>query len=163
MTSCVWFSTWRLASVTFHISILKDICDILWLVLSLPSSLVAMSYKYVFVFAIIQCIVLENVCNGQFHWAKHENRNARMKELLRELLRDDGSSYKVCILYCIYKWALLFLLVRIIDTWKMSSEWYFSPRCTDVEFRQFLIDYVHYQNGRFLMQFLMIKLIQCLK
>ena len=62
-----------------------------------------MNYKYVFVFAIIQCIVLENVCNGQFHWAKHGNENARMKELIRELLRDDGSSYKVFIIYYIYK------------------------------------------------------------
>ena len=62
-----------------------------------------MNYKYIFVFAIIQFIVLENVCNGQFHWAKHGNDNGRMKELLRELLRDDGSSYKVFILYYIYK------------------------------------------------------------
>ena len=61
--------------------------------------LTAMIYKYVFVFAIVQCIVLENVCNGQFHWAKHGNDNARMRELIRELLRDDGSSYKVFDLY----------------------------------------------------------------
>ena len=45
-----------------------------------------MSYKYVFVFAIIQCIVLENVCNGQFHWAKHGNDD--MKDAVRVLLQD---------------------------------------------------------------------------
>ena len=103
----IWLLSWLLASVTFHISRLKDICDRLPLILPLHSNLVAMNYKYVFVFAIIQCIVLENVCNGQFHWAKHGNENARMKELIRELLRDDGSSYKVFILYYIYKWTLL--------------------------------------------------------
>ena len=103
----IWFSSWLLAPVTFHISGLKDICDQLPLILPLLNSLVTMNYKSVFVFAIIQFIVLENVCNGQFHWAKHGNENARMKELIRELLRDDGSSYKVFMLYYIHKWAFL--------------------------------------------------------
>ena len=46
-----------------------------------------MRIQYFLVFALIQAILFDNACNGQFHWAKHGSDNSRTRELHRALLQ----------------------------------------------------------------------------